>query len=307
MAVKRAALTGALGVAHEQADVGAAARLDPRRHARRRGSRRAGPAAAPRSRTCGGAGTQRERKNGCAAGGALTPALRLGQAEHHVEVLHRLRGGALPEVVDRGEHEHLAGVRVGGGEHPAEVRLAHLAHARRRVDHLDERLLRVGGREQLAQLPAGHRARGRHVAAGQLALVERHEVRLELDRQVGAEQRELLLDLRRVPVGGDLVGEDVLAGHRQVRGLVERAAGAGDALLGVDHHVGDQPGARERREREQRRGRVAAGVGDDPGAGDLLAVQLGEPVDGLAQQLADAGARRTSARRWPASAGGSPR
>ena len=50
--------------------------------------------------------------------------------------------------------------------------------------------------------------------------------------------------------------------------LVERAPGAGDALLGVDHDVGDQPGARERREREQRRGRVAAGVGDDRGAGD---------------------------------------
>ena len=91
-------------------------------------------------------------------------------------------------------------------------------------------------------------------------------MRLELHLQLGVrgvQRAQLLLDLGRVPVRGDLVGDDVLARHRQVRGLVERAPGAGDALLGVDHDVGDQPGARERREREQRRGRVAAGVGDE--------------------------------------------
>ena len=104
-------------------------------------------------------------------------------------------------------------------------------------------------------------------------------MRLELDRGTRAEQRELLLDLRRVPVGGDLVGQDVLARHRQVGGLVERPPGAGDALLGVDHDVGDQPGAGERREREQRGRRVAAGVGHDVALGDLLAVQLGQAVD----------------------------
>ena len=70
-----------------------------------------------------------------------------------------------------------------GGEHPAEVRLAHVARAGRRADDLDERLARVGGREQLAQLGVVDRARGRHVAVGQLALVERDEVRLEQHRQ----------------------------------------------------------------------------------------------------------------------------
>ena len=63
------------------------------------------------------------------------------------------------------------------------------------------------------------------------------------------------------------------------------APGARDARLRVDHHVADQPGAGERREREQRRGRVAARVGDEVGAGDPLAVQLGQPVDALAEQL----------------------
>ena len=36
---------------------------------------------------------------------------------------------------------------------------------------------------------------------------------------------------------------------------------------------------------EQRGRRVAAGVGDDRRAGDRLAVQLGQPVDGLVEQL----------------------
>ncbi len=91
-------------------------------------------------------------------------------------------------------------------------------------------------------------------------------MRLELHPQLGVggvERPQLLLDLGRVAVRGDLVRDDVLAGHRQVRGLVERAPGAGDPLLGVDHDVRDQAGAGERGEREQRRGRVAAGVGDD--------------------------------------------
>ena len=63
------------------------------------------------------------------------------------------------------------------------------------------------------------------------------------------------------------------------------APGAGDARLRVDHDVGDHAGARQRGEPEQRGGRVAAGVGDEVGAHDRLAVELGQPVDGLAEQL----------------------
>ena len=67
----------------------------------------------------------------------------------------------------------------------------------------------------------------------------------------------------------DLVRRDVLVGRDEVRRARRRAAGAGDAGLGVDHDVADQPRARQRREPEQRRGRVAAGVGDEVGARDL--------------------------------------
>ena len=78
-------------------------------------------------------------------------------------------------------------------------------------------------------------------------------MRLKLHRQLavrGIQSAQLLLDLGRVAVGGDVVGNDVLAGHRQVGGLVEGSPGAGDPLLGVDHDVGDQPRAGERREAE---------------------------------------------------------
>ena len=238
---------------------------------------------------------------------------RLGQAEHQVEVLHGLRGGALPEVVDRARAR--APCRCARRRRRTAGRSWSRSTSRvpgGRVDDLDERLVaRRRRRTARAAPPAATGARRRHVAAGQLALVERHEVRLELDPQLGLggiEQRQLLLDLGRVPVGGDLVGEDVLAGHRQVRGLVERAPGARDALLGVDHHVGDQPGAGERRER-----RAATPSGSSPGwrrspaPAIALAVQLGQPVDGLARAARAAGARRTSARRSPASAGGSRR
>ena len=61
------------------------------------------------------------------------------------------------------------------------------------------------------------------------------------------------------------------------------APGAGDAGLGVHHHVVDV--VAQRPERQQRGGRVAAGRGHQVGAADLFAVRLGEAVDGLVKQL----------------------
>ena len=63
------------------------------------------------------------------------------------------------------------------------------------------------------------------------------------------------------------------------------APGAGDALLGVDHDVGDQARARERREREQRGGREAAGVGDEAALAIGSRWSSVRPYDGLGDQL----------------------
>ena len=83
----------------------------------------------------------------------------------------------------------------------------------------------------------------------------------------------------------DAVGHEVLGHRDEVRLGGGRAAGAGDAGLRVDDDVGDRAAARQRGQREQRRRRVAAGVGDEVGAGDLLAVDLGQAVDAGAEAL----------------------
>ena len=81
--------------------------------------------------------------------------LRSRAAEHQVEVLHRLRGGALPEVVDRREHDHLAGVRrrrrrtAGRSWCPCTSRMPGGTST-----HLDERLGGVGVARRARAAPA---------------------------------------------------------------------------------------------------------------------------------------------------------
>jgi hypothetical protein len=155
----------------------------------------------------------------------------------------------------------------------AEVRLAHLLHAGRALDDLHPRLARVGAAVQRRGLDL---ARQRDVAGDQLAVGERDEVRRERHPHAAA---ELLLDLGRVPVRPHLVWGHGLVDGDEVLAVRRLAAGARDARFRVDHHVAEQSLARQRRQREDRGGRVAARVGDQPGAGDLLAMQLREPVD----------------------------
>ena len=82
-----------LRVAHEHAHVEALG-LEPGRHAGGPEARAPGRWARARSRAPGRS-TQRERKKPLTA----SPSV-LGQPEHQVQVLERLSGGALPEVVD---------------------------------------------------------------------------------------------------------------------------------------------------------------------------------------------------------------
>ena len=110
--------------------------------------------------------------------------------------------------------------------------------------------------------------------------------------------REVLDHLRRVPVHpADAVGadraHDLAAEQVRLGGL----AGAGGTAGGDDDHLGlDQPGRHRRGHRQRDRGRVAAGDGDPPRAGQLLALprQLRQPVGPGAGVLAavPAGPRR---------------
>ena len=92
------------------------------------------------------------------------------------------------------------GGRLDGHVDAADVRVAHLAHAGRRVGQLHERLVGVGGLEQLDGLRL--RQLRRDVTAGQQALVDGQQVRRERHREALA---ELLLELAAVAVALDLV------------------------------------------------------------------------------------------------------
>ena len=77
-----------------------------------------------------------------------------------------------------------------------------------------------------------------------------------------------LLDLRRVAVRADRVGRYALVAFREVEVQLRRAPAARHARLAIDHDGRqlDQPFRDERRKAEDRRLRIAAGVGDEPGA-----------------------------------------
>ncbi len=113
-------------------------------------------------------------------------------------------------------------------------------------------------------------------------------MRREIDRHGRARRdADLLLDLRRVPVGAHRIGRQPLARLAEQRVLLQAAARAGDARFRVDDdvvHV-DQFRLRDRNQRQQRRGRIAAGTGHQPRRGDLLAIEFGEAVDGFTLKL----------------------
>ena len=107
---------------------------------------------------------------------------------------------------------------------------------------------------------------------------------------------EHALDLADVPVRAPgRVGREVLGHLAEEQILAQRAAGAGRAALGVgDDALGlDEPVLEQRDERQQHRGRVAAGVRDEPRSAQRLAVVLREAEDRLADEL---GRRRARGR-----------
>ena len=125
---------GVRRVGDEQAEVEPAGRLEPARDARR--AEAGGQAAGQLGDVLGQLDPARLH---------VSPSLS-SRPEHQVEVLDRLRGGALPEVVDRGEDDDAAGPVVAVDGDAAVVGLPHLLHPRRALDDLDPRLAVVGRR-----------------------------------------------------------------------------------------------------------------------------------------------------------------
>ena len=132
---------------------------------------------------------------------------------------------------------------------------------------------------------------GLGVDRGEDASVHRHQVRREDDLDglaaAAGDVGQDLVDLGRVPVPADAVGREALVAFGEVIGQLGRTARARDSALGVDDDAGalDQVLGDQGRQRQDARRGVAARVGDQAGRRNLLAKQLGQAVDGLAQPL----------------------
>ena len=105
-----------------------------------------------------------------------------------------------------------------------------------------------------------------------------------------ADRGQLLLDLGDVAMPAEAVRLDALVDLAEHEVRLGLAAGARHAALGVDHEIADQAGAGQRREREERGRRVAAGRADDRDRGvderrELRAVELRQAVDGALEEV----------------------
>ena len=98
-----------------------------------------------------------------------------------------------------------------------------------------------------------------------------------------ATSRQGLLDLRRVAMLADAVGGHAFVAFGKVRRQLRRSARAGDAALAVDDDVVqfDRLARDERGQAENAGLRIAAGIGDQLGGVDLVAVDFGQAVDRL--------------------------
>ena len=102
-----------------------------------------------------------------------------------------------------------------------------------------------------------------------------------------AARESSLFHLRGVPVPGRGVGLEVvvdLAVQQVQLGLAPRSGDAGGAV-GDDALGLHQPGPEQGDQGHEHAGHVAAGIGHQPSAANLVPVELGQPVDRLGQQV----------------------
>ena len=95
---------------------------------------------------------------------------------------------------------------------------------------------------------------------------------------------DLLQQFAGVAMRKDAVGGKIVGRVHEVRFGRWSLARAADAALGVGNNAVleiDEARCDKRLQRQNDRGRVAAGIGDQLCAGDLLAMQLGHAVNGL--------------------------
>ena len=137
--------------------------------------------------------------------------------------------------------------------------------------------------EDVAERLFGSAGRDADVDRREDAAIEGHQVRRERHRAAGA-----LLDFGAVAVVEHAVGRQAVVALGEVRPLGRGLAGTRHTGLRVDDDVGagdEETGVNQRRQREQRGGRVAARIGDEAGRRHGVALALGQAVGEARGQL----------------------
>ena len=177
------------------------------------------------------------------------------EAEREVRVLHGLPRRSLAEVVERADHDRLAGGAILEHAELCGVRLLHARELRR--DALGEQVHDPRAGVRLVESRAHLVRVGCCVTGDDQPSTHRQQVRDEAHGEP-----EHLLDLGRVLVRPHAVRRDVLEHEARVRRLLQPAPRARHAGLGVDDDARRFEEVGHRSEREQRRRRVAPGVRD---------------------------------------------
>ena len=275
-------------------------------HGRRRPRKPGASCAGSSSSTPAGGVTQRDAEEAL----AHSEPLRLVEAQHQVEVLDALAGGALPDVVDRREGQHPPALLAPSRRSWHSLVSRTRAQVRRAVEDPDEGLAGVAllGRGPGRRLARG-RLESRREAGRQLTLVERQQVRHEGDRAPGCRAPPAPARSR---AGGD--GPRSCRERRSRsspssgRGRRSRARSRRSPASRVIDDLGEQAPVRPAAP-ARARSRSGSSRGSRPASAlaQLLAVHLGQPVDAARRTAPARRARRTSARRSPCRAAGSRR
>src|SRR6478672_4378780 len=197
--------------------------------------------------------------------GATGDALGLGEAKREVEVLHSLGSATLPEVVDGRKDEDAGPIVIEHGMDATDVRPLHVTRLGQLGNNFNEQLFPVSvvvQREQLVGLDAIRRG---HIAADELALVDRNEVGNKADLAGIAQLRQLLFDLRIMLVFRYAVRLHAVEIPHEPRSAFPSLASAGYPGLRVYHEVPYEALASQRGQRQNRRRRIAARLSNQLG------------------------------------------
>ena len=171
-----------------------------------------------------------------------------------------------------------------------EVRLHHVLRIGQRAfaEQPHKRLAPVCFLERIRDVPWLDAIRRRAEDRGMNAAIHRHEVRRKIDRQLlPRRQRQLLLDLREMPVLRDAVGAQALVTFRKKVIDLRIAARAAHATHRAHHDALrlQQPPLQQRIERENDARRVTPRRGHELRTRDLLPVNLRQAIHTQRRQL----------------------